>query len=225
MAAVDQPPAHEDAPPPPSTTQLEFTQAMQDFKTMFPEMDEDVIEAVLRANQGAVDATIDQLLTMSTDNENERLRTEMDAADNAESPPSYSPTTPPPSYQQAVPGNLTSPPPSPGSKGEAALKSGNAGATVDLLTFSPSEEREPSGVAQSQAAEASKLGQAAMLETSSPKKQPEKDPLRSTRNWLPPMLGSLPSDFLRVGFTVERKSMQTRVKRKRSVQLTVENGF
>lgn len=58
--------------------QLEFTQAMTDFKTMFPEMDDDVIEAVLRANMGAVDATIDQLLTMSTDNQNEKLRNEIE---------------------------------------------------------------------------------------------------------------------------------------------------
>ncbi len=30
---------------------MEFTQAMTDFKVMFPDMDADVIEAVLRANQ------------------------------------------------------------------------------------------------------------------------------------------------------------------------------
>lgn len=52
-----------------TTMQLEFAQAMTDFKTMFPDMDKEVIEAVLRANQGAVDATIDQLLAMSTDNQ------------------------------------------------------------------------------------------------------------------------------------------------------------
>uniref|UniRef100_A0A1L8DT60 Putative ubiquitin-conjugating enzyme n=1 Tax=Nyssomyia neivai TaxID=330878 RepID=A0A1L8DT60_9DIPT len=61
-----------------STMQLEFAQAMSDFKTMFPEMDRDVIEAVLRVNKGAVDATIDQLLAMSTDNQNEKLRNELD---------------------------------------------------------------------------------------------------------------------------------------------------
>jgi hypothetical protein len=32
----------------------------------------------LRANQGAVDATIDQLLAMTTDNENEKLRNEIE---------------------------------------------------------------------------------------------------------------------------------------------------
>ena len=40
---------------------------------MFPTMEEDVIEAVLRANDGAVDATIDQLLTMSIDAGNEEV--------------------------------------------------------------------------------------------------------------------------------------------------------
>ena len=40
---------------------------MSDFRHMFPNMDEEVIEAVLRANNGAVDETIDQLLTMTVD--------------------------------------------------------------------------------------------------------------------------------------------------------------
>lgn len=62
--------------------QLEFTQAMSDFKTMFPDMEDEVIEAVLRVNQGAVDATIDQLLAMSTDNQNERLRQEMEQVES-----------------------------------------------------------------------------------------------------------------------------------------------
>ncbi|XP_072557288.1 CUE domain-containing protein 1b isoform X2 [Paramormyrops kingsleyae] len=46
---------------------LEFNKAMEDFKTMFPSMDYEVIECVLRSNNGAVDATIDQLLQMSID--------------------------------------------------------------------------------------------------------------------------------------------------------------
>lgn len=88
----------------PPVTQLEFRQAMRDFRSMFPEMEAVVIEAVLRANGGAVDASIDQLLAMATDNDNERLRTELEATENAEAPPHYSPPapTPPPSYQQAT---------------------------------------------------------------------------------------------------------------------------
>ena len=61
-----------------TTTHIEFKQAMQDFMTMFPKMDHDVIEEVLRANNGAVDATIDQLLSMTTDNLNEALRLHME---------------------------------------------------------------------------------------------------------------------------------------------------
>lgn len=46
---------------------LDFGQAMHDFQTMFPTLDSDVIEAVLRSNRGSVDPTVDQLLTMSND--------------------------------------------------------------------------------------------------------------------------------------------------------------
>jgi PREDICTED: similar to CG12024-PB, isoform B len=57
-------------------TSLEFNQAMSDFKTMFPQTDEDVIEMVLRSNHGAVDVTIDQLLSMNIDSEKEKLRSQ-----------------------------------------------------------------------------------------------------------------------------------------------------
>ncbi|XP_060800050.1 CUE domain-containing protein 1b [Neoarius graeffei] len=86
---------------------LEFNQAMEDFKTMFPSMDYEVIECVLRSNNGAVDATIDQLLQMSIDENGsddssdsddsippeilDRTR-EPDSSDE-EPPPVYSPPT------------------------------------------------------------------------------------------------------------------------------------
>jgi len=77
-----------------TATQLEFTQAMTDFKIMFPDMEVDVIEAVLRSNNGAVDTTIDQLLSMSADNESSGV--------NSSPPPSYGHTLP--SYGEAVQG-------------------------------------------------------------------------------------------------------------------------
>ena len=75
--------------------QLEFNEAMNDFKHMFPTLDRDVIEAVLRANNGLVDATIDQLLSMGVDMEG--------SIHNSDHPypPSYSDVTraePPPAY-------------------------------------------------------------------------------------------------------------------------------
>lgn len=40
---------------------------MKDFKTMFPTLDMELIECVLRSNSGRVDATVDQLLQLSKD--------------------------------------------------------------------------------------------------------------------------------------------------------------
>lgn len=65
--AQDASPGHRPSRNRKSTRQLDFFQAMSDFKQMFPTLDDEVIEAVLRANDGAVDATIDQLLTMTID--------------------------------------------------------------------------------------------------------------------------------------------------------------
>ena len=48
---------------------LNFYESMYHFKKMFPKFDSDVIETVLRANNGSVDRTIDQLLTMAADND------------------------------------------------------------------------------------------------------------------------------------------------------------
>lgn len=73
---------------------------------------------MLRANQGAVHETIDQLLTMTTDTENqgENVIDQLvphggggGGASN-ELPPSYAlSATPPPSYHQAVPSPHRSP--------------------------------------------------------------------------------------------------------------------
>lgn len=86
---------------------LEFNQAMEDFKTMFPSMDYEVIECVLRSNNGAVDSTIDQLLQMSIDGQGSddssdsddsippeilERTLEPDSSDE-EPPPVYSPPT------------------------------------------------------------------------------------------------------------------------------------
>ncbi|KAK8391478.1 hypothetical protein O3P69_017216 [Scylla paramamosain] len=135
-------------------TQLDFHQAMEDFKTMFPDVDADVIEAVLRANQGAVHETIDQLLTMTTDTQSQGESVVDQLAPHTggggggasnELPPSYAlSATPPPSYHQAVP--------------------------------SPNRSPLRGVLAQSE----------------------ESLSLRAQRNWNPPMLLPLPTDFLRL---------------------------
>ncbi|XP_055701279.1 CUE domain-containing protein 1 [Phlebotomus papatasi] len=120
-----------------STMQLEFSQAMSDFKTMFPEMDRDVIEAVLRVNKGAVDATIDQLLAMSTDNQNEKLRNELEKS-GSDSPQKKSSreTSPIPSTTPEKHNSLLSTSP-------AALTSTGASPKVKKTSTSPEAAAAP----------------------------------------------------------------------------------
>lgn len=157
-----------------STMQLEFAQAMTDFKNMFPEMDRDVIEAVLRANQGAVDATIDQLLAMSTDNQvrfNEKIRTESDVdtgrtpapgggalLDLTSSTPALLSTSPKSSAMGASPKIKKSP----GSSSSVTNSPRNAPVLIGVV----------------------------------PNAQ---DKGQSSRRWNPPLLGPLPPTFLRLG--------------------------
>lgn len=69
---------------------LGFTDAMRDFQSMFPSLGADVIESVLRSNNGSVDATIDQLISMGASSEtDDRSLAQMPM--DGEGPPGYSP--------------------------------------------------------------------------------------------------------------------------------------
>lgn len=57
-----------------STTALDFYESMYHLKKMFPKLDSEVIESVLRSNQGQVDKTLDQLLTITMDDELNEIR-------------------------------------------------------------------------------------------------------------------------------------------------------
>lgn len=89
---------------PSRSRQLDFSKAMNDFKVMFPTFDYEVIEMILRANNGLVDATVDQLLAMQTENsqttKNKHLDPELnvrlpsyidEGAKTSEPPPAYTP--------------------------------------------------------------------------------------------------------------------------------------
>ncbi|CAH1232860.1 CUEDC1 [Branchiostoma lanceolatum] len=166
-------------PTPGSARQLEFNQAMHDFMTMFPSIDRDVIEAVLRSNNGAVDATIDQLLQMNEDNkedgevysdeDEDEIPPEVlqpDSSDD-EPPPVYTPRAdPPPSFfaSQGIP----TPPPS----------SSPLSSPIHLVMTG--KELNVSGSGGS----------------------------KPFRNWNPPLLGQLPDDFLRIQPTPEQLRAQ-----------------
>ena len=50
-----------------------WRQAMADFKGFFPNMDADVIEAIFRSNNGAFNVTMNELLTISAEDEYDKL--------------------------------------------------------------------------------------------------------------------------------------------------------
>lgn len=52
-----------------NSSKLNFYESMYNFKKMFPLLESDVIEVVLRSNDGDVEKTIDQLLTLVKDEE------------------------------------------------------------------------------------------------------------------------------------------------------------
>ena len=151
-----------------SSTQLEFSQAMTDFKVMFPDLDVDVIEAVLRSNNGAVDATIDQLLTMTADNET-------GAGGNTGNR-----DTALPSYHEAVD-------------------------TTDTMTqmFGAASVDDRPGPDL-----LSGLGACAVGGNTGHSGH-QGASLRSIRNWNPPLLGKLPSDFLRLRSSSHHKPGHT----------------
>ncbi|XP_017029797.1 CUE domain-containing protein 1 isoform X3 [Drosophila kikkawai] len=151
-----------------STLQLEFSQAMADFKKMFPDIDREVIEAILRANLGAVDQTIDALLAMSIDNQSlinlndsdkdlRRTGQLVDTTDGAET------------------GGATAAAVAPG------LLTTTAGASPNHHNTGASPKQRPLG-------SASKVNS----QNNTPTKQ------RTNRRWNPPILGPLPAGFLRI---------------------------
>lgn len=170
-----------------STMQLEFSQAMSDFKIMFPDMDRDVIEAVLRANQGAVDQTIDQLLAMSTDNQNEKLRQELEGDqplvsldDTPKSKTASSETTTPVrrGLTSTVPNVLGS-----------AINTGASPKIKKNITNSP-QIVSVGGSGTTTGTDSGGSGDATSATTATQNK--------TNKRWDPPLLGPLPANFLRL---------------------------
>ncbi|KFB35911.1 AGAP006084-PA-like protein [Anopheles sinensis] len=176
-----------------STMQLEFSQAMSDFKNMFPDMDRDVIEAVLRANQGAVDATIDQLLAMSTDNQNEKLRNELETDGSVPNPNADRPLL-----------DLS------GSEPFLSTSPNAAGSNVaQQLGASPKIRKPPGGSAVGSATNSPRISAPGHLQAQAHQHRDasalgERSSTSTVinRRWNPPLVGPLPPTFLRLAGVV-----------------------
>ncbi|XP_053376429.1 uncharacterized protein LOC128547506 [Mercenaria mercenaria] len=200
-----------------STRQLDFFQAMSDFKNMFPTLDDEVIEAVLRANDGAVDATIDQLLTMTIDEDMSCVKEVEGAEFNMPQIPSYDDhdlaavggtEDSPPSYSEA----MRTPGPTDQTQsiwttpiGQPVLPSRNQ------LKLEVDSHPEPQG-AMARLSPSGLPGDAGAGLGFSPVMESHNFSVHRTnscdnqttslkkefRNWNPRMLGNLPDDFLRL---------------------------
>lgn len=141
-------------------SQLEFGNAMSNFTSMFPSIDYDVIEMVLRANNGLVDATIDQLLSMQSE-PNKSENTLVDPDLNVRLP----------GYNDASSVATNEPPPA----------------------YTPRIEDDPHF-----SYDATFLGtQLGNINTSSSSYGTPDSCIKSNA-WNPPLLGTLPNDFLRL---------------------------
>jgi hypothetical protein len=91
---------------------LNFFESMYHFRSMFPNVDTDVIECILQSNSGQIDTTIDQLLAMTLPHD-----TKANINDNGDLPPSYSEFMSAQSAQSSIitksEFNETEPPPPP----------------------------------------------------------------------------------------------------------------
>ncbi|XP_034759095.2 CUE domain-containing protein 1-like isoform X1 [Acipenser ruthenus] len=155
---------------------LEFNQAMEDFKIMFPSVDSDVIECVLRANSGAVEATINQLLQMNMDGYD-------DSDDSDDSiPPEILERTLEPDSSDEEPPPVYSPP------------------AYDMHIYDRKYPEAPPipppRYGQEEAGHATALSSYSYMFDAQPPAGPR--PARRYRDWNPPLLGSLPDDFLRI---------------------------
>ncbi|KAL4224351.1 CUE domain containing [Mactra antiquata] len=203
-----------------STRQLDFFQAMSDFKSMFPTLDDEVIEAVLRANDGAVDATIDQLLTMTIDEDMSSVKMMEGASFNSpqmaqyidgeatgretgteDSPPSYSEAMRTPGPTDQAHSIWTTPigPPKIQSRNQLKLEVDShpepLGAMARLSPTGLQSNLSTPGLGFSTS---SNTHDGFSVQRSSVTDLNSTCRKREYRNWNPPMLGTLPDDFLRL---------------------------
>ena len=133
---------------------LNFNKAMSDFKTMFPHIDREVIETVLRANDGVVQATIDQLLVLS------------ETAEKIDNDRSEGPRLP--SYHEIDKPEFHEEPPPAYSEIEASI---------------------PQSILDGKDIHADSGNEVGVLSSGARTRQ---------KYWNPPLLGTLPEDFLRL---------------------------
>ncbi|XP_071508940.1 uncharacterized protein [Diadema antillarum] len=196
-----------------SQRQLDFTQAMADFQRMFPSMDREVIETVLRSNNGKVDETIDQLLALSADAPSgpprpppmhtmsmsqpippSQLPPEFIPPDAMAEPPPYTPPEPDSPFSRFST-RASSPPTQPAPPRQTTTPvSGSSEPNYERTVRQMPPNLPPPRMTHSWSAEDAETA----LRANESNAAMRTDWSNSSRQWNPPVVGNLPSDFLRL---------------------------
>lgn len=172
--------------------QLEFNQAMEDFSNMFPRLDREVIESVLRSNNGAVDVTIDQLLVLDEDTDSLEPSSSLGSSFSSQGfPPSPFSMDHPPPFGEDKPPPYS--PPSPNSPFSKYNLKPNNETTAAASAAAPSETERPQPMPKD------------IQDPFSLSAYPPPLPARK-KVYKPALLGPLPDDFLRLPSAVPQRS-------------------
>lgn len=203
---------------------LDFYESMYHFKKMFPKLDSDVIETILRANHGQVDKTLDQLLSLNVDTELDEMRQHSDPKPAASSSTiSTITTTPTVVVQEGIIDHDDSPPPY-----HELVKSSSSSASFHAAAASANfasqltSSSQPMSIIRSEPE--SEMGACAAIETvtTTPSGPSGLYPFEVRANWRSrAMIGELRRDFLRIRLTNEQlKKFKASIKKAKRDEIT-----
>jgi hypothetical protein len=207
-------------------SQLNFYESIYNFKKMFPNLDYEVIETVLRSNNGNIDKSIDQLLTMSTDAEVIEAATAADKttrssvqnstfAASAHMPQNLNDSTDqPPSYSELVSMNLIENNTTPTENLSANL-SNNDSYSIKKSDNKSSSQRQSELISRTDFAD---THQPKTIHNSKQATQREEVTIKSSakyiNNFNKILIGDLSKDFLRIKLNNDQvKKLKTNIKK------------
>lgn len=206
-----------------STAALDFYESMYHFKKMFPKLDSDVIETILRANNGQVDKTLDQLLTLNVDTELVEQRRQSDPSVVTTTTNSTITTTQTSNSSENIINHDDSPPPYHELVKSSQSSLSSSAAAASAYFSSPVESVEQQSIIRSEPKEEPVGATATVTATAAASANTTGlYPFEVRVNWRNRvMIGELRRDFLRIQLTNEQmKKFKASIKKAKRDEIT-----